>query len=215
MTWITAHWDLITAIATPVTMTLIATLVSVFGDPDHDPATPPPKWVQALQWLQRLATAYAPAGHTDIAGTRLSIPFVTIPKKTTGLPLPNDGARVWLPFLFAGVLVINGCAYCKNAQHASEARCKTEAIVTDCAAPEVIKLVLHILPQVFSALVTNDLDHLLGNVENQLSNEGVSDAPGILTCAVNEAMRFSLVFPRVALGDAWKKRHPRAVRERR
>ena len=115
MNWIAMHWFMISAIGGPALGVVIATLASVYADPDNDPATPPPtKFGVFILFLQRWFTVIAPPGYAGLAGTRLSLPIVHLPGPAAGLPLPKGppdaSLRALLPILF-----LVGLSSCSSA----------------------------------------------------------------------------------------------------
>lgn len=66
--FIKAHWGWFTAFGAPLLLTLIASVVNRFGDPDNDPATPPPKWVRAFMVVADVLAWVPRPGMRGIAG---------------------------------------------------------------------------------------------------------------------------------------------------
>lgn len=75
--WISAHWPMLAATLGPAFGVFVATVINVFGDPDHDPQTPPPKWVVPFVILQGFLTLRAAPGRKGLDGVgdgRWSVP---------------------------------------------------------------------------------------------------------------------------------------------
>ncbi len=79
MQWLAAHPVFATLIGTAIGVS-IATIVSLFSDPDNDPKTPPPKWVVPFIIMQRVFTIVAPKGTLGLFGGRISIPVLHFPR---------------------------------------------------------------------------------------------------------------------------------------
>lgn len=82
----------------------VATIANAYRDPDHNPETPPPVWVQLCdQWLAWAA----PRGHVGVLGTRLSVPGVRSKRRKPKGPAPLPPAAALAFFLLGFQLV--GC----------------------------------------------------------------------------------------------------------
>ncbi len=123
---------------------------------------------------------------------------------------PTTLALLFIPFLFLG-----GCGFCRVPANTATPRCIAERTVTDCGAPEVVKIVIDIAASVGQALVSSDWGNLVSAIETDLEHRGVTDVWGVLTCAVNHVEGTSggaKGAPTVYIrGEAWKKRHPAKV----
>jgi hypothetical protein len=67
MTWLKENWPYFLA-AMPVVATVIVLVANRFSDPDNDPKTPPPKWVQVALGIADVLSFIATKGKTGIAG---------------------------------------------------------------------------------------------------------------------------------------------------
>lgn len=88
--------------------------------------------------------------------------------------------------LFLGLATLASCKPLPpcTAANANDARCKAEAVGTDCAAPEVAKIVVDIAARVSAALQSNDYSNLLSDIAADLEKQGRADGMGVLTCAL-------------------------------
>ena len=72
---------LLMVIIIPAIPVLIASIVTEFEDPDHNPATPPPRWVRVLRILQYILTTRVPEDRKGLFGTKWSLPGLWPSKK--------------------------------------------------------------------------------------------------------------------------------------
>jgi hypothetical protein len=61
------------------------------------------------------------------------------------------------------------------------------AVLEQCGGPAVENIALSILSRVMGALSSNDYSSLLDSIVSDLKSKGISDAEGIVTCAVKYA----------------------------
>jgi hypothetical protein len=127
---------------------------------------------------------------------------------------PVAPVTAWLPFILIPALLIAACGFCQQAANKDTARCKAEKVVTDCAAPEAIKIVKSIIGEVAAAIASNDYVILLAKIQGDLTAMGRSDGWGLITCAINAAQSSSFKLstqqaPEMkSNGDKWKVSHP-------
>lgn len=107
-TWIHVYWPIMVAVGLPIVGVLITSLVSEFGDPDHNPATPLPLWVRLLIVLQKILTARAPEGTNGIFRSRWSIPIFHYPREQKGLALPPSSPPMPPRVAMIPILVLVG-----------------------------------------------------------------------------------------------------------
>jgi hypothetical protein len=118
-----------------------------------------------------------------------------------------------LPAFFAA-----SCGFCAQPENRDTARCKAERVVTNCGAPEVAKVVIEIAAEVASALASNDYGTLLATLVGTLEHRGITDAWGVITCAINQAQAKAALAQSpdakskaaisYAHGQDWKEHHP-------
>lgn len=204
----------------PALLVLLASLRSKYVPVDT--TKPLNNWQTLLLWLQRWLTAYAPAGTTGIAGTRLSVPVFHVPAlEKPGQSAPGGVAKALLPFLFAGLTLgatLPGCGYCSQQANVNTARCKAQRVTVNCGAPEVVKIITAIMPDVLSALISQNWSPILDQIVGSLEQRGENDAWGILTCAIHQATAASKTSAspdeaiRYAHGQLWLDSHPAKVK---
>lgn len=206
LTYLVTNW---TAVAGGLltALVILATVVNVIRNPDKSPGAPP----LLVQIIDALAL-FAPKGRVSIGNTRLSLPLMKSRKK--GLPSgspPSGPVAILCLFLSA----LASCGYCQLPEHAKDAQCIALRVVTDCGAPEVIKIVIDIAASVGQAIASSDYANLLAAIETDLKNRGVTDTWGVITCALNQhsgpLTGKSKATPADQRASAWKKAHPAKV----
>jgi hypothetical protein len=99
MTALLAHWT--TTVGIAGIAVVLATIANLFRDPDHNPETPPPKWVLVLLAITDLLSVVAPKGRVGIGQTRASIPLLPSRKaKAAKLADKLPPATALLPLVF-------------------------------------------------------------------------------------------------------------------
>lgn len=150
---------------------------------------------QALAWVAQpsgaapsSALAKSAAAKADSSSGFVALPFLAFVAILAGGAL-----------FFA--LTLSGC-YCWT--HGSDPKCagtqEVKGVVTNCAEPAVEKAVAQILPQVVAALVAENWSQLVDGLIQTLKQQGVQDALGLVTCAV-ESVDGNLVAPRVGAAE--------------
>lgn len=118
--------------------------------------------------------------------------------------------------VLALALLSNACGFCAQAANKGTARCEAQAVTLNCGAPEVAKAVLSIAADVAAALLSSDYSALLDQISAGLEKQGISDAWGLITCAVNQVEgtpTMSISDDVVVLrAEDWKKAHPARVK---
>lgn len=79
--FVSAHWLALSG-GLLGALSVAATIANVFRDPDNNPDTPPPKWVQVIDALSWLAAK----GHVSIGNTRMSVPGMRSKKRRAPAP---------------------------------------------------------------------------------------------------------------------------------
>lgn len=179
MTWITLHWALLAAIFGPSLGILIATLASIYADPDNDPATPPPtRFGVFVLVVQRVFTAWAPPGYAGIAGTKLSIPLLHVPLLFSTKAGSSSTLKAIVFVLLATQLA--ACiplSQCKDPLPAQVATCRFEKDMITCGERTGFNLIPIAIGIVVAVIAGNfDADLLI----NQLEAEGFKDIPCVL-----------------------------------
>jgi len=136
-------------------------------------------------------------------------------KKAEEDPTPPVSPAALVLF-FTGLTLLSGCGFCAVAANKDTARCKAESVVTNCAAPEVAKIVTDIAAQVASALANNDYSKLLDGIVADLISRGRIDGLGILTCAIQQVKAKPTATAMLSVvmsnGNAYMAAHPAKVK---
>ena len=165
MAYIKDHWQMILAIGLPILMSLVATLVSVYQDPDHNPETPPPGWVQMLQWLQRWMTVLAPKGTKGMFGTRMSLPYLHVPSKGDSVSVAT-----FLPFILILSVGLSACA-CWGAR-ANEPACVALRDIIHCATNATVNVAADLAAQAAKANSALSWDSVQVSLQNAGAQSG-------------------------------------------
>lgn len=87
-------------------------------------------------------------------------------------------------FIISLLIVVSGCGFCKVATNAKDPRCQAQVIASKCAEPKLAKLVVQLIPKIVSALISSDYAAIISQLLSDLEQEGVQDALGVITCAI-------------------------------
>ncbi len=182
MTWLAVHWPLLVSILGPSGAVFVSTIINVFGDPDHDPQTPPPVWVVPFVILQGFLTLRAAPGRKGLDGIgdgRWSVPGhfpqigEPIPTRAGVAPSSNTDLLV-LGLLFAQIA---GCACFKpEAPDYNSKACVVARQVVDCTKGSVIGLIMAVGPALAVAILSGapiDLAHIAEQAEKGAIGNGL------------------------------------------
>ncbi len=101
LAFLKANWPWVASIGIPFLMTLLATIANRFSDPDNNPETPPPRWVQILRTIVDLLSWVGRDGKLSFPG-----------KGTGEPPMTPPNLNLLLILFIAGLVV--GCAGFKS-----------------------------------------------------------------------------------------------------
>lgn len=125
-----------------------------------------------------IATAAIGAVLSLLATSNPSVPKGTATPMSSKPPSAAIALLVLLPF------GLSACGFCSVPANKTTARCIAQSVTTDCAAPEVLKVVIEIAASVGAALASGDFSNLLSVIESDLAHRGIADAWGVITCAI-------------------------------
>jgi hypothetical protein len=198
--YVVAHWPVIVMLGTPPLGILVATIVSMYSDPDHDPKTPPPVWVIPFLVIQQLMTLRAAHGRKGIEGVgdgRWSFPLVHYP--IVGEPVPSRGGVPPSPpaapssssgvvptivfVLLLGQIAACACFTPASPEYNSK-KCVISRQAVDCTKSSVIGLVMAVGPALALAILSGaPID--LAKIAEQAEKGGIGN--GLCLLAALEA----------------------------
>lgn len=108
------------------------------------------------------------------------------------------------------------CAFCQKPENAKAPECIALNVITDCGAPEVVKIVTDIIASVGQAIASNNYANLLDAIVVDLRNRGTADPWGVITCAINQVNGRPSSTKKLNAsymhGEQWKSDHPAKVK---
>jgi hypothetical protein len=200
------------------------------GTPGHFFHTPAWLWLSSVVTGAAAVTASAVQAHglnakavlAALAGAAFNAMALDNPS-SGGQPTPMSvkagKLSVLIPLFLIPALAASGCGFCQQAANKDTARCKAERVVVNCGAPEVAKIVLDVAQQVAEALASDNFAPLLDGIALDLEHRGITDAWGVITCAIHQATSTAKAkaSPQLAVmyahGQAWTEKHPAKVKD--
>lgn len=155
MKWLQDNWPLLAAMSGAFVV-FLSTVANLFNDPDHDPNTPPPKWVQVLWKVIDVLSLVSRPGSAGMVG-RASLPGLPSRDKEPPSESGSVSLGVVMAVALAGIfaaLVMAGCS------ESWALKWKTAGIdAAKCAAPDVVNAAGDALIDIISNGASSDIDY--------------------------------------------------------